>query len=356
MSTGTNKTKKRNIVAVNSYCSDLAKESVMVECISRFKEFGYDVLHVSGAPVRDKYQSLSDYYFHNAKGNVLLSSDKSAVIWYANNKISIHADPQRHGFACVSNFSMSAYIAEGLGYDNIIYTDFDNIISHKDLHALDSLVSYLDVYEAAFFTPADMFQHRDGTPQDWLETLVAAGRTSFLNKAKFPKTLKEWHQDPCFTRPNGTYVPAEEGVALKIKSFDGRGYPVKKINNTNIKHRIDSFFPNSRMDCCSRNEASIAYNKKSPHNPYFYIVIQKDSDYKVHINSRKSSPPYTEKKTSRSLSWVRAGQFFSTELDLREKEWDVKATKNGILIFDRTISVKNIQEYKHGPTVQLLNE
>ena len=318
----------------------------MVECISRFKEFGYDVLHVSGAPVRDKYQSLSDYYFHNAKGNVLLSSDKSATIWYANNEISIHADPQRHGFVCVSNFSMSAYIAEGLGYDNIIYTDFDNIISHKDLHALDSLVSYLDVYEAAFFTSADNVYS-----QDWLETLVAAGRTSFLNKAKFPKTLKEWHQDPCFTRPDGSHVPAEEGVALKIKSFNS----VKKINNTNIKHRIDSFFPNSRMDCCSRNEVSIAYNKKSPHNPYFYIVIQKDSDYKVHINSRKSSPPYTEKKTSRPLSGE-VGQFFSIELDLREKEWDVKATKNGILIFDRTISVKNIQEYKDGPTVQLLNE
>jgi len=333
--------KNKNLIIVHSYCQSLKKEAVMVECIERFKRFGYDVLHISNFPVRDRYQTLSDYYFYNNK-NILLDRRKSRVRWFANDELSILTYPNCTSYTCCSNCSIGADIATLLGYDSFIYTDYDNIISDKDSHVIRDLFHTLEKSDAIFFDSGS-------GKESFYEFAMVCGSSRFFSESlKLPKTIGEWEADSFYTLPSGNYRSVEEGTAHKIQPFI-KDNNIKIIKADNKEHRMGNIFPNSEIDKCTPAGAGVAYNTKNKTKPYVYLVNKKGCEHKVYENSRLIKSYGYDKQKGGSTN-----NFSTIEIDIKEEAKDIKIFIGDELMFDESISMNNIEEYKTKASVKIL--
>jgi hypothetical protein len=318
--------KHKNLIIVHSYCPSIEKESIMVDCISRFKEFGYDVLHISNFPVRDRYQALSDYYFHNNK-NILLDRSKSRVRWFANNIFYISIYPNCTSYTCCRNCSIGANMALLLGYDSFIYTDYDNIIGYKDANVISDLFHTLEKADAIFFDSGS-------EKESFYEITMVGGSSRFFSEnLKLPKTIDEWEADRSYTLPNGNYRSVEEGTAHKILPFI-KYNNIKIIKSDNKEHRMGNIFPNSEIDKCTPCGVGVAYNPKDKTKPYVYLVNKKGCEHKVYIDGELINLTN------------HGGQFSATEVNIENEAKDIKVLIDNELMFDRSISISNIKEYE----------
>lgn len=321
----------KNLIIVHSYCPDLNKESAMVDCIVRFKKFGYDVLHISNFPVRDKYQTLSDYYFYNNE-NILLDKTNSRVRWFANNIFYISIYPNCTSYTCCSNCSIGANIALLLGYDSFIYTDYDNIIGHEDSNVIGDLFRTLEMSDAIFFDSGS-------EKESFYEFAMVCGSSYFFSRhLKLPKTIDEWEADRSYTLANGNYRSVEEGTVYKIQPFIN-DFNIEIIKSNNKKHRMGNIFPNSQIDKCTPCGVGVAYNPKDKTKPYVYLVNKKGCEHKVYIDGELINLTN------------HGGQFSATEVDIKDKSKDVKVCIEDESIFSQAISLGNIEEYKNKASV-----
>jgi hypothetical protein len=288
----------------------------MVESIQAIRSLGYDHIHVSSYPVRDKYQNLSNYYFYRST-NIKTDPSNSPHRWLADSNVAFHIGITNH-FNVSSHFALAIKIATSFGYNKFIYNEFDNILSKKDESKIEEIFSSLDDLDAFFFST---------TKWDigFFHFTTFGGKVDFFEQeVKMPATIDDWKANPYFYN-DGRHESIEHGVRnLMISRYANR---IKEFEIENL----NDFFPNSIFDKSSAQcGVSIARNTRNPLEPYVFIDNRRELD--LYINGNLTVP-------------VSKREFRHHKLNIAETGVNVEIREGRNVVFSQTLQAGDSNEF-----------
>lgn len=299
----------KKVFITGSYCPTISAENIMVESIQAIKSLGYDHIHVSSYPVRDKYQKLSDYYFYRST-NTKTDPSNSPYRWVADSAVAFHIGISNHFNVC-SHFALAVKIAASFGYNKFIYNEFDNILSEEDGSKIEEIFSSLDDSDAFFFSTTKW-------NTGFFHFTTFGGKVDFFEQeVKMPVTIDEWEANPYFYN-DGRHEAIEHGVRNLMTSRYANRIKEFEIENLN------DFFPNSIFDKSSALcGASVARNTRNPLEPYVFIDSRR-GELDLYINGNLTVP-------------VSRREFSYHKLNIAETGVNIKIKEGRNVLFSRTL-------------------
>ena len=127
------------IIIIDAYISDTYKEDILKRCIDSYRKLNWDILLVSHSIISADIIKLVDYYIFDKENTF---SDNHVWAYEIKNDIEIRTNIYKsHEYPIIRSIKSSISLADSMGYDFFVFTEFDNILSDLDLNRL---VTYIE--------------------------------------------------------------------------------------------------------------------------------------------------------------------------------------------------------------------
>jgi len=194
-----NKKVVNSIFILDCYADTPIKIDILKKSIASIKQMNLNILLVSHGILPTDVISLVDYYLYDAD-NTFNEINFYAEYTYSNADYNItsyiapHLNLKGHEYPIIKSIKNSLAFAKNLGYNNFIFSEFDNIYTENDITKLHRIL--FNTYKKYKFT---VFENDNS-----YETICFAGNTEYmLDKfnSYFPNNIEEYNAKFTHTYP-----------------------------------------------------------------------------------------------------------------------------------------------------------
>lgn len=310
-------TNNSEILIVNSYINTKEKEEVLYKSLIQLKKLNRHILLLSNSTILSKnILDICDFYIYNSE-NLLLPSEKSPLIWYADATETVHMYNKGVNLSIVRNMNLGLHFVKNLGFTKFLYMEYDNIFHDDDLPTLEGMFQILSDKYAYFCRFNDYNQLA-------YETRIFSGDVDFfLTNISLPKTYEEW----AVTYPYSSNTETLEYIfpvllsthSDNIQFYDGgNGYLFSKSD-------IDIFR--------SSNDVNVVYNKNKIDTPLLFIVGV-GAEYTIFIDDIQIDK-----------IWLNRNEIKKYYFNITETPTHIKVLRsNDVKTFE--VNIDNIEKFK----------
>jgi len=227
----------KKLIVIGTYPATLEREKVLLECINRLSNIGYDLMVVSHYPVPNYIQEKVNYCIYD-KENVILPSDLTPRYWFGTETCHIEITNEGHFITCSKNMFTSLNLANALKYDFFYYLESDNFLEQEDIIKMEFL------RELMFLQNKNMilFKSEDGGYSTY-DTLMFGGKPDyFLKNIILPTSVEQYSQ----TDTGGTiertfynYLSPDESNLLIIEGRSKSYFNKSQMNVISHEHTVE---------------------------------------------------------------------------------------------------------------------
>lgn len=144
-------TNNDHIFLVTAWCDNSKKENMLIDCISKLKEFNIPILLSTQYPVNTYIQNLVDYYNFENKNEVLFFENYKDIGFdiFSYSRTSNYTiknyDDYNHHFAVMSNIKRSIQLCNILNKKIIHYVEYDCIIDTNQY--FETFIKDIEIYD-----------------------------------------------------------------------------------------------------------------------------------------------------------------------------------------------------------------
>lgn len=192
----------KDLIIINAFPNNTYKCSLLEKQLFYFKKLGIKIMVISGCDVPEKLRSQIDYLIIN-KDNITIDKDhayktffdlglKDTAFLYFDFHTSAYGLFDSHvNITIVKNIKIAFNVAKTLGYENIFYTEDDNIFKDESLSLIIDKLKLLSDNKFKLIGVSDFFAN-----SDVLYTTFFFSKTDFLiNKFTIPDEKSEYYKD-----------------------------------------------------------------------------------------------------------------------------------------------------------------
>jgi len=176
---------------IDTYPSTPRQVSILNRCIDAIKELDVDVMIVSHLAVDAATSEKVNYVIYD-RDNSFLPAEYTPFFFFNTGIFDLTIFTAGHSLPICRNIKNALFLAQGLGYQQFVFTECDVIFHPNDLKKLESYLFDMTMHnkKMLFFKP----EHYRGTDNSYVyETLLFAGDVKFfLSKFIPPTTTEEW--------------------------------------------------------------------------------------------------------------------------------------------------------------------
>jgi len=191
----------KTIFIIDTYADNIQKEEILKKCIESIKPLGYDILITTHKQVSDEISDLVDYVLFdkdNRLNEINFYTGYNQNFPYLDFDIELYTTPdmgiKSHEFPIIKSIRNALSFANGVGYTQFIFSEFDSIFSKTDLNKITNMVTEMKYKKFSVLKNGD----------DGYDTIFFIGNTSyFLEKFNtfFPKTIEEYNREFTYEYP-----------------------------------------------------------------------------------------------------------------------------------------------------------
>lgn len=310
-------TNQKEILIVNSYVNTKEKNEVLCKSLAQLKKLNKQILLMSNSQiVSTAVLELCDFYIYNRE-NLLLPSNKSPFVWYANDVEIIYVYNEGVNLSIVRNMNIGLNFVKNMGFTKFLYMEYDNIFHDEDLPLIHQMFDVLSEKIAYFcrFNDYNKLAY---------ETRIFSGDVDFfLANIPLPKTYEEWEM----TYPYSTNTETLEYIfPILFNRYEdiiqfyngGNGYLFNKSD-------IDIFR--------AGNDVNVIYNVNKVDTPLVFI-IGTGAEYVVFIDDIQIDKV-----------WLNRNDIKKYYFEISDRVTHVRVVRNGeVKTFE--ISINNIETFK----------
>lgn len=317
--------KMKNIVIISSHANTDEKKLILSNYIDQLKKlYNFDILLTSHIPVPEEVVNKVNYFIYDSD-NFQIPLEKCPTIWFATDHLQIHIFSYRHGYAFVKNLHNAIKLVSSLGYDNFIFSDYDNILNDNDISIFQNIPELLKESDKKLFVFRSYKSHY--THGYWYECKFFAADTKYFNENVFlPNSYEQWSTIEPYKSSSNI---VEELFVLLFKSFEDRLYIIDKT--------LNEYFSSSSFDVCYhfKYKYPLIYNLTNKSKPLFFCVIDTEDNYELIVNNQS----VINQRFSKS-AWC---MYF---IDINENDTEIIFKQNNEILLNQTININTIESIK----------
>jgi hypothetical protein len=175
---------------IDTYPSTEEQKKILIECINRLSNIGFDIMIVSHLPIPENIQRLATYYIYDSD-NTFLPSEKTPFFWVTLFDKIFRVFNSGHSLAITRNMQNALLMSKSAGYDFFYFLEYDVLVDELDIDKLLNLKNEMknEGKKMIFFEPENF--HEFGSHV--YETLLFGGEVNYLlSKFLPPKNIEEW--------------------------------------------------------------------------------------------------------------------------------------------------------------------
>lgn len=193
----------KNAVLINAYPINEKKQRILERSIDNFKKLGLPIVVVSGCEIPPHIAKNIDYYIINReklvldkgyckKLNELLGKNNNlACINFPMNNLLVFVYYSNHNVTIARNTKLVFEFAKSLGFNNVFYTEDDNIFNEDSFDSIKTHLEMLNQNKVKFISSWGTM-HDSNTPM-LFSCLYFANIEFFLEHFKIPTTVEDWN-------------------------------------------------------------------------------------------------------------------------------------------------------------------
>jgi len=218
----------KKVIVIGAYPSNPEREEVLLECISRLSNIGYDLIVVSHYPIPDYIQKKVNYCIYD-KENIFLPTNLTPSYWFGTEACHVEIFNEGHFLTCSKNMLTSLNLANALKYDFFYYMESDNFLEPEDITKMEFLKELMFLQNKNMI----LFKSEDGGNPTY-DTLLFGGRPDyFVKNATLPTNLEEYialNLNTTIERTLYGYLNADENNLLTIEGRSKQYFNKSQIN------------------------------------------------------------------------------------------------------------------------------
>jgi len=177
----------KKIIIIGTFPNTKQKEDLLLDCVERLSNLGYDLMITSHFPIAKHIQEKVNYVVYDGE-NILepFHLTPNFFLTYKNFRVDIKQNG--HVIAVCRNINNGLSLAKQLNYNFFFYLEFDNLIDRNDTHLLNNLH-----YEMIVNSKKMIFFNHINEQSEIYESLIFAGTPEyFLEKIQLPNNLEDF--------------------------------------------------------------------------------------------------------------------------------------------------------------------
>jgi len=315
----------KNVFIISCYVNTEEKKKVLINYINKIKKMSeYDILLVSHIPMSEDIVKLVNYFIYDSD-NFLLPIEKTPITWIVYNNLKINILSCRHGYAFIKNVHNALTFAKSLGYNNFIFSDYDNILGDEDINKIENIPNLLNENNKKVFVFKD---YNVSTPRGYsYESKFFAGDLNyFIDNVPLPNSYDQWvNKDPYKSSTN----VVEDILVSLLNKFEDKLYL--------IEDKVNDYFSNSKFDVFHHYDYkySVIYNLNDKSKPIFFCITPSDGNFELLLNDVSVLNITCDK-----------GYWLLHYLDIDEQDTELIFKRNGETIIKRSFNINTIEDIK----------
>lgn len=192
----------KNLIIINSFPNNEYKISLLESQLFYFKQLGLKIMVISGCDIPEKLRNQIDYIIINSD-NVIIGKDHSSKTFFDMNltdtcftctdygNVLVGLFGQHVNVTITKNIKISFKIAQILGYENVFYTEDDNIFKETSFEFIKHNLEKLNNQNIKLIGVFDFFA---GSYTIWT-TFFFANIDYLLDKFTIPDTKEDYYKE-----------------------------------------------------------------------------------------------------------------------------------------------------------------
>lgn len=180
----------KNLLIIDTYPSTKKQKELLIDCINRLNNIGFDIMIVSHIPLPEEIQKKVNYVIYDSD-NTFLPGDRTPFFWINLFENVFRVFNSGHPLAITRNMQNSLLMAKSLDYDFFFFLEYDVLIGETDIEKLLGLKNSMtnEGKKMIFFEPYNFYECGSHV----YETLLFGGDVNYLlSKFLPPKNIQEW--------------------------------------------------------------------------------------------------------------------------------------------------------------------
>lgn len=146
------------VIHIHLYLTSKETELTALNNLKTLKSHGFKILVTSAKIIPLDFYQYIDHFYYDSENQMLELEYKKAgplVWWYSteNIKFNFVVDGfQKHGLAVLRSMIKGCHIANGLGYENIIRFEFDDLFGKKSINLIKEICREIEDKKYDFYT------------------------------------------------------------------------------------------------------------------------------------------------------------------------------------------------------------
>jgi hypothetical protein len=182
----------KNLFIIDTYPSTEEQKKLLINCIDRLSNVGFDIMIVSHTSIPEDIQKMVNYVIYDTD-NSFLPGERTPFFWVNLYESNYRVFNAGHSLAITRNMQNALLMAKSVGYDFFYFLEYDVLINNTDI------VKLLDIKDTMnnegkkmiFFEPDDFYECGSHV----YETLLFGGEVEYLlSKFLPPKNIEEWNK------------------------------------------------------------------------------------------------------------------------------------------------------------------
>lgn len=304
----------KNLFIIDTYPSTEEQKKLLIECINRLKNVGFDIMIVSHISIPEEIQSMVNYVIFDSD-NSFLPGERTPFFWVSLFNNIFRVFNSGHSLAITRNMQNALLMAKSAGYDFFYFLEYDVLISETDINKLINLKDTMKIEgkKMILFEPENFYECGSHV----YETLLFGGEVEYLlSKFLPPKNIEEWDK-------------LRMGYTLELAFYEQLSKYSQDflIVPTHSSDLLDS--SNINVYRYGLMISELLYNHKEPNKPILllYKSFNNSQDYEIKVYHNDSK--IYETILCGGCWWVR--EFEINESDLRIEIYlhgELQETKN----------------------------
>lgn len=180
----------KNLFIIDTYPSTETQKNLLIDCINRLSNIGFDIMIVSHLPIPENIQKLSTYYIYDSD-NTFLPGERTPFFWISLINNIFRVFNSGHSLAITRNMQNALLMAKSARYDFFYFLEYDVLVDELDIDKLLNLKTVMknEGKKMIFFEPKNFYESGSHV----YETLLFGGEVDYLlSKFLPPKNIQEW--------------------------------------------------------------------------------------------------------------------------------------------------------------------
>lgn len=180
----------KNLFIIDTYPSTEEQKKLLIDCINRLSNVGFDIMIVSHISIPEEIQKMVNYVIYDTD-NSFLPGERTPFFWVNLFNNIFRVFNSGHSLAITRNMQNALLMAKSAGYDFFYFLEYDVLIDDVDLEKLINLKNTMqdNGKKMIFFEPENFYECGSHV----YETLLFGGDVNYLlSKFLPPKNIQEW--------------------------------------------------------------------------------------------------------------------------------------------------------------------